>query len=259
LGPFSGHGRRCILPVAMPDLRRHRGAHPRDRDSFAEPALRQLRLAVEEYSWLLGRNYAPLAALKLVGDHHQLLVRQRLAVTRVACSDAARSRRRARCLRPDELARRTIAIDAFNAIIALEVALGGGLGLIGRDGARRDLGSVHGTYRKVLETPRALELLVRAVCACEPAGAIWYLDRPVSNSGKLAAALRAQFELAGAPFTVELVEDTDRRVSQPGVVAASADSGVIEAAERWIDLAGWVVREHLPDAWTLDFSGEPPC
>jgi hypothetical protein len=109
----------------------------------------------------------------------------------------------------------------------------------------------------VLETPRALELLVRGLCACEPARAIWYLDRPVSNSGKLAAALRTQFERAGAAFTVELVEDTDRRVSQPGVVAASADSGVIEAAEHWVDLAGWVVQEHVPEAWTLDFSEQP--
>jgi hypothetical protein len=240
----------------MPDLRRHRGADPRDRDSFAESALPTLRLAVEEYSWLLGRSYAALAALSLVGDHHQLSARQRLAVTRVACSDSARSRRRARRLRPDDLARRPIAIDAFNAIIAVEVALGGGVGLIGRDGARRDLGNVHGTYRKVLETPLALELLVRGLSACEPARAVWYLDRPVSNSGKLAAALRTQFERASAPFTVELVEDTDRVVSQPGAVAASADSGVIEAAEHWVDLAGWVVREHVLDAWTLDFSGE---
>jgi hypothetical protein len=239
----------------MPDLRRHRGAHPRDRESFSESALPALRLGVEEYSWLLGRNYSSLAALKLVGDHHQLAARQRVAISRVACSDAARTRRLARRLRPDELARRACAVDAFNAIIALEVALGGGVGLIGRDGARRDLGSVHGTYRKVLETPRAVELLVRGLLACEPARAVWYLDRPVSNSGKLAVAIRAQLTRLGADWTVELVEDTDRRVSQPGAVAASADSRVIESAEHWFDLAGWVVREQVPEAWTLDFSG----
>jgi hypothetical protein len=243
----------------MPDLRRHRGAHPRDRESFAESALPALRLAIEDYSWLLGRNYAPLAALKLVGDHHQLMARQRLAISRVACSDAARARRSARRLRPDELARRSLAVDAFNAIIALEVALGGGVGLIGRDGARRDLGSVHGTYRKVLETPHAIELLVRGLLACQPAAVAWYLDRPVSNSGKLAASIRTQIARLGASWTVELVEDTDRRVSQPGAVAASADSGVIEAAEHWFDLAGWVIREQVPDAWTLDFSGDAPA
>src|SRR5690349_3610685 len=108
----------------MPDLRRHRGAHPRDRQSFGESALPALRLAVEEYSWLLGRDYSLLAALKLVGDHHQLAARQRLAVARVACSDAARARRRSRRVRPDELARRVLAVDAFNAIITLEIALG---------------------------------------------------------------------------------------------------------------------------------------
>jgi hypothetical protein len=242
----------------MPDLRRHRGAHPDDRESFAESSLPTLRLAVEEYSWLLGRGYAVDAALKLVGDHHQLMARQRLAIARVACSDAALARRRACRLRQDQLAGRSLAVDAFNVIIALEIALGGGLGLIGRDGARRDLGSVHGTYRKVLETPRAIEIFTRGLVACEPAHVACYLDRPVSNSGKLAAAIRTQFAGNTVNWTVELVDDTDRRVSQPGAVAASADSGVIERAEHWFDLAGWVIREQVPAAWTLDFSGDGP-
>jgi hypothetical protein len=243
----------------MPDVRRHRGAHPRDREAFAESALPALRLAVGEYSWLLGRGYAIDAALKLVGDHHQLVARQRLAVVRVACSDAARARRRARCSSQDQLAGRSLTVDVFNAIISLEIAVGGGVGLIGRDGARRDLGSVHGTYRKVLETPRAIDLLTRGLVACEPAHVACYLDRPVSNSGKLAGMLRTQFaELkpSGVNWTVELVDDTDRRVSGPGAVAVSADSGVIERAEHWFDLAGWVIRDQVPGAWTLDFSDD---
>lgn len=236
----------------MPDLRRHRGPHPNDRELFAPAQLPALASAVDEFSWLLGRRYALDAALKLVGDHHQLAARQRVAVSRAACSDAARARRRSRQLDASQLATRSVAVDAFNAIITLEVALAGGLGVVGRDGARRDLASVHGTYRRVLETPRALELLVAGLANCAPARAAWYLDRPVSNSGKLAALLRAECSRNGLAASVELVDDVDHRVSA-AEVALSADSAVLEAAERWFDLGGWVVRERVPEAWTLDF------
>ena len=52
-----------------------------------------------------------------------------------------------------------VALDGFNCVITLEAALSGGLVLIGRDGCLRDLSSIHGTYRAVSETPRAVELL----------------------------------------------------------------------------------------------------
>jgi hypothetical protein len=237
----------------MPDRRQHRGAHPLDRELFDASALPVLRQAVLDYCWLMTRGYAPLAALKLVGDHHRLRERQRVAVSRVSCSEAALARRQARRVSPSELSLRELAVDGFNAIISVEVALGGGVGLIARDGARRDLASVHGTYRRVIETPRALELLVTAVMSCSPAAVVWYLDRPVSNSGKLASMLRQHCTLAGHATAVELVDDVDRRVSQPGVIALSADSAVMEAAEHWFDLAGWVVQQHVPGAWTLDF------
>lgn len=237
----------------MPDARRHRGAHPRDAELFAAAAWPALARAVDEFSWLLGRGYAADAALKLVGDHHQLAVRQRVAVARASCSEAARVRRAARRVGPRELAGRTLAVDGFNAIITLEVALGGGVGLIARDGARRDLGSVHGTYRRVLDTPRALELLVTGLSACAPAAVDWYLDRPVSNSGKLAGLLREACQRAAFTSRVALIDDVDRQVGR-AEVALSADSAVLDAAERWFDLGGWVVREYVPEAWTLDFS-----
>ena len=41
----------------------------------------------------------------------------------------------------------------------IEAALSGGVILAARDGAYRDMASMHGTYRKVAETLPALELL----------------------------------------------------------------------------------------------------
>src|SRR4051812_27185623 len=82
------------------DVRRHlslnlpraplAGADPTDRETFADRDLPKLRAAVDELSWLLGRGYAELAASTLVGDHHQLDRRQRLAIRRCACPEPQR-------------------------------------------------------------------------------------------------------------------------------------------------------------------------
>ena len=242
----------------MPDRRRHRGAHPRDRELFAEAALPALRSATLDYCWLSSRGYSADAALVLVGDRYQLVARQRMAVARISCSDAALAGRRSRCLAPEQLRGAQLRVDGFNVCITLEAALSGGLVLIGRDGAHRDLASVHGNYRRVKETPPALELLVTRLLELQPARVTWYFDRPVSNSGVLAGLLRRTLAARGTDGEVVLSERVDAEVSAAGGVALSADSGVIDAAESWFDLAGAAIREHVPDAWRLDlWTGEP--
>jgi hypothetical protein len=238
----------------MPDHRRHRGAHPRDRELFSEAQLPALRSAVDDYSWLLTRAYPVSSALELVGDRYQLTARQRVAVSRVACSDAAYVERRKRRVTAPELEGETLAVDGFNACITLEVALSGGAVLVGRDGAHRDLASVHGNYRRVTETPRALELLVESLAARKPARVTWYFDRPVSNSGTLVGLLRHRFDVLGLGWQAELVDYADRHVSGSGLVSISADSGVLDLAERWFDLAGSVIRERVPAAWRIELT-----
>ena len=59
----------------------------------------------------------------------------------------------------------------------------------GRDGCVRDMASMHGSYRKVDETEPALTLIGEVLNEFRPAECCWYLDRPVSNSGRLRARL----------------------------------------------------------------------
>lgn len=235
----------------MPDRRQHRGAHPRDPELFAAANIPALKEAAADYAWLLTRGYAPESALALVGNRHDLTARQRTAVARVTCSDAAAERRRSRQLTGAEVKGERLHVDGFNVCITLEVALSGGVVLVGRDGAHRDLASVHGTYRRVSETPRALELLVDELQRLQPGSVSWYFDRPVSNSGALAGVVRQLVSARGLAWEVELADDVDRRVSAAGCVAVSGDSGVLDAAERWLDLVGIVIETAVPRAWRV--------
>jgi len=205
-------------------------------------------MAAADLSWLLSRGYAEPSSLKLVGDRHRLVERQRTAVLRCAAADAAVAGRRERRLGLDAARGGPVRIDGFNLILTLESALGGGVVLGGRDGCFRDLASVHGTYRKVEETRPALELATRRLAAWGVGPRTWLLDAPVSNSGRLAAMIREIDPEARA----EVVADPDPLLVLPGPPVATADSGVLDRCGPWINLARLLVEAEVPGAFLVD-------
>jgi hypothetical protein len=237
-----------------PDKRRHRGAHPEDARLFADETLPALRTATAELSWLLGRGYRPKSALKLVGDRHGLRERQRLAVSRAACSDEGRERRRASRVDGHGVTGEELIVDGFNLVITLEAALSGGVLILCRDGCVRDLASVHGSYRAVEETERAVLLAGEALEALRPAAVLWLFDKPVSNSGRLAERVRRAAGGRGWPWEVEVVFNPDRAIINSGRVAVTSDSNVLDGVARWLNLNRLLVRQHVPRPWLLDLS-----
>jgi hypothetical protein len=232
----------------MPDTRKHRGPGPQDPTWFGATARAGLRAAVADLSWLLSRGYAVPSALHLVGDRYRLVERQRVAVLRSACSDAALASRRSRELDPRSIRGRPLRIDGLNLILTLESALGGGVVLGGRDGCYRDMASVHGTYRKVEETRPALDLAARWLAEWGVGPCTWLLDAPVSNSGRLAAMIRA----AGPGWSAEVVPGPDALLVGPGAAAATADAGVLDRCAEWVSLARVLVEVSVPQAFVVD-------
>src|SRR5258706_752636 len=131
----------------MPDQRRHRGAHPEDRELFAPKWHVALRAAVADFSWLLSRDYAGTSALKVVGDRYGLSARQRTAVMRSSCSDSARASRLERESPLAKVAGRPLWIDGYNVLTSVEAALAGGGIIVGRAGCWRRMASMHSTRR----------------------------------------------------------------------------------------------------------------
>ncbi len=230
-----------------------------DREHFGPAGRPALVTAVDELSWLLSRGYNDRSALKLVGDRHDLVRRQRTAVVRCSAPDddvADRARRR---LDPAALRGQRLAVDGFNAIILVESALAGGVVLLGRDGCCRDLASVHGSYRQADHTARALELLGQAMADLGPTSVDWCLDRPVSNSGRLAATMELLAAERGWPWRVELRNNPDRVLAEDrDAVVVSSDAWVLDSCARWSDVVGHLVRARVPDAWLVDLA-PPAC
>ncbi|WP_400191021.1 DUF434 domain-containing protein [Hymenobacter sp. B81] len=232
---------------------RHRGPHPADAELFAPQWVPVLGRAVAEMSWLLTRGYPPGGTLKLVGDRYALTERQRWAVGRAACTDEQLAHRTATQLPATGLNGRPVAIDGFNLLITLETALSGGVVLRGRDSALRDLSSIHGTYRAVQETDRAIRLAATALLPLNPGPVRWLLDQPVSNSGRLAGRLRELGPELGLPWAAEVVLNPDTLLADTTDLVVTSDSVVLDRAGAWLNLAA-LALEAEPPRWLLDLS-----
>jgi hypothetical protein len=238
----------------MPDRRRHRGLHPEDPKLFGPDARPALRAATADLSWLLGRGYKAPSSTKLVGDRYRLTQRQRAAVSRAACTDELRDQRQAKCVSQAAMRGEALVIDGFNVLTTLEVALGGGVVLLSRDGTVRDIAGVHGSYRKVQETGAALALVAELARRLGVSECIWLLDRPVSNSGRLRTFMLEHARARGLPWTVEVVADPDRTLSRSASIVATADGEVLDATRRWFNLVRTIVEAELPRAYLVDLS-----
>jgi hypothetical protein len=236
----------------MGDTRKHRGPDHADRALFSEGRLPDLRRAVGDLSWLEERGYAEPSALKLVGDRYQLKRRQREAVRRASCSDSRRAARERTRVDPADVRGRDLCVDGFNVIITVEAALSGGALFRCRDGCLRDIASIHGSYRQVRETREAVSCVGATLASLGVGRARWYLDSPVSNSGRLGKLMRETAAVHGWSWSVELVKSPDGELVECSDPVSTSDAPVLDRVSEWFNLARTVVEAHVPGAWIVD-------
>ena len=238
----------------MPDKRKHRGQHPQDAKLFGIAKVPALKQAIEDLSWLMGRGYPDKAALKLVGDRFRLRERQREAVIRCACPYTAKERRQNNKVDINQLQDQTLAIDGFNLLITVESALSNGIIFDCMDGCYRDLASIHGTYKRVMETETAILLIGDALERLKVGTVHWLLDRPVSNSGRLKTLLYEIADQKDWDWEVDLFNNPDAQLIESEEVVISSDSMVIDGATRWSNLGRYLIDNYIPNATVIHFS-----
>lgn len=238
----------------MPDKRKHRGQHPADASLFAPAQLPKLTLAVRDLAWLLGKGYAEKASTKLVGDRYRLKRRQRVAIQRIVCTEIQKLSRQDKTLQPEEIKGRKLLIDGLNLLITIESALSHGLIFEGLDGCYRDMASVHGTYKKVEETPDAIQIIGETLADLDTATVTWLIDKPVSNSGRIRSMICDMAQQSGWPWEAELVNNPDSILMHSIVPIVSSDSLILDHTQCWFNLHKYIIDTYIPDAEVLRFT-----
>lgn len=236
-----------------PDQRKHRGPGPKDDGLFAPDQIQLFSRAAYDYCWLLDKEYTPKAALKLVGDHFKLKERQRKALDRCCQPQSLINEMQPGEIRdPQKLTGQPLIIDGFNLLIILEAGLGGAPVFKGRDGLIRDISGLHGSYRKISETPRAIALVASFVKKFSTGPVLWVFDKPVSNSGRLAQLVQQIGHENQLLWETELCDQTDSRIANSGQIVASSDSQILARCHRWYNLCGHLMAHHIDNKWFID-------
>jgi hypothetical protein len=149
---------------------------------------------------------------------------------------------------------RSLKLDGYNILTTVEAALAVGVILAARDGTYRDMASMHGSYRKVAETLPALELLGAELAGLHITECIWYLDRPVSNSGQLKMMMQHLAAEKGWAWRIELVTNPDALLAESTEIVATADSAILDRCSSWHNTARTIISRRVPKAWVVDLS-----
>lgn len=115
----------------------------------------------------------------------------------------------------------------------------------------RDLAGLRGTYSVIRETEAALDLVGRCFRDLSVPEAVFYLDRPVSNSGRLRSRILAHARDWGIPVRVELVPNSDV-VLAPMARVVTGDSVILDRCGSWLNLSRKIVGDYIGGAWIIN-------
>lgn len=223
-----------------------RGFVPEDEKDFNKSSMIILGKAQQDILFLIERGYPIKSASTFVGNHYLLSERQRLAVVRATTSKNM-VEMRLKKQRKEEVSEKRVLIDGLNLIITLEVALSQATLICCMDGTIRDLAGLRGTYRLIDKTDDAIELIGHKLAELKIEEVVFYLDSPVSNTGRLKQ--RIYDVLNGFPYktTVVLVNNADVFLENMEYVISS-DAIILNKCISWINLAADIIHEKIPQA-----------
>lgn len=231
---------------------RNRGKEASDDKLFAEKWHPVFREAVDDLCYLLSRGYGENSALQIVGNRYRLNRRQQNAILRISCSDEAKSQQSQSECQVSDLENVIVEIDGFNLLILLENALSGAYLFKGRDGLYRDISSVHGSYKRVVKTEDAIRLIGKVLMDYQVKSVKWYLDQPVSNSGRLKTKLMEISRMNDFGWEVELVYDPDKVLAKSEHVVISSDGWILKQAKRWFNLGAVLIENHIEESTVVE-------
>jgi hypothetical protein len=148
----------------------------------------------------------------------------------------------------------TVNIDGFNTIITLEVALSNSVIIKGMDGTIRDLAALRGNYHIIDKTQVAITMIGEMLEKCKVGKANFYLDAPVSNSGKLQVLILELMSNVSFDIKVENINNVDATLEVLENVITT-DSVILDHCKSWINLNRRIIEDNeICVDNTIDFS-----
>jgi len=206
----------------------------------------KLRIAVEDFRYLLSRGYKRERTLEIVGDRYLLDQTTRLVFYRAVYDEETARLHGSRLVGPEAVSDKRLSIDGYNVLITVESMLRKKPLILCDDGFIRDISAIHGKHRLTPYTEEALSLIFRFLTEVQPSEIRFFYDAQVSRSGELAALTRDIFSRFGLEGSAETARLADNEALAFGDILATSDAVLINRGRRLFDLAAEVARRNSP-------------
>ncbi|SFN84074.1 hypothetical protein SAMN05421594_4417 [Chryseobacterium oleae] len=224
---------------------RNRGKNTGDDVIFgSQKQVDKLKMAVQDMMYLLSRGYAEKASSELVGNRYKLKTRQIQALRGASASEQQIKHRKDKQLEVSDLKNKILYLDGFNVLILMESLLSGAYVFEGVDGCFRDLSGVHGTYKRVNQTQKAVELVAAFFQKAEVQKIVWIFDKPVSNSGWIKQIVLDFAEENKLNWEAELEFNPDKFLAENSEIAVSSDAWILDHCQQWFNLIAHLITEE---------------
>lgn len=198
----------------------------------------KIKLASEDFKYLLDRGYRRPTALNLVCGHYRLGKKERNLIVRKVYSEEEIKNHKRRLVPIKTIKNKTVVIDGYNVLIGAECVLGRGPLIESQDGFHRDSLGIFGKYKYSLFTEPAIEKILLILKKYGPKKAIFLFDSQVSRSGELASFVRRKMAEFGLVGEVNTTRNVDYEIKSLNEITATGDTAIIEKVDKLVDLVG---------------------
>lgn len=197
----------------------------------------RLKKGAIDYLYLIDRNYSKKSVLKLVGDRYSLNGIERNILYRGVFKKNVVVEREKKLINRIENCR--LYIDWYNEFYTVANYLLGKALFISNDAFLRDSGATHGNLKNEEIIDRTLDLIFTLFCDLNGVELFFFIDKPVSFSGKMAEIIKKQVSGNGLKGEIMVAKSPDYELKKQEVgVISSFDSVIIDNSKlNFFDLA----------------------
>lgn len=202
--------------------------------------------AVEDMRYLLERGYKRESAANFVASKYVLDKMGRSILYRCVYSLEDAKKVKEKAVSPEMLKGSKVAIDGFNVLNTLQSFVSGKLLVLCDDGVVRDIAEVHGEFRPTGIVEELIRLSVKTLKELGVVFASFYYESQISKSGEISALTRRILQEEGMEGSVETEKSVDSALLKDKRVVITSDSVIIHRAEKFFDLAGYIILKKKP-------------
>lgn len=206
--------------------------------------------AILDYKYFLCRKYPYKPALNLVVQRYNLTKPEKALLYRCIHDEETAKSIRKKLVDEGAIENSTLLIDGFNVLITISSAAECFQVFLCDDYMLRDVMKSFRKFKFENKHAEIVIMLISEIVKLKPSKTVFFFDKQVSFSGKVAALVSEVAKKHGLKnFETLLTDRNDRRIieyAEKGIVSSS-DIVILMRTPQIFDLAYYVVRKHFPE------------